>query len=66
MKKPDLFKKVYLFILTERERENMSMSGGGAEKRERERERERESQAGSTFSTEPNAGFNPMNHELMT
>ena len=44
------------------------MSGRGAE-RERERERENESEAGSRLravSTEPDAGLELTNHEIMT
>ena len=36
----------------------------GAE--EGQREKERGSQAGSTLSTEPDVGLDPMNHEIMT
>ena len=54
---------VYLF-LRETERERQSVSGGGAEQ-----EGDTESKAGSrlrTVSTEPNAGLEPMNCEIMT
>ena len=46
--------------------ERQSMSGGGAE---REREGDTESKAGSRLravSTEPDAGLDPMNSEIMT
>ena len=46
------------------ERERQSMSGGGAE-----REGDTESEADSrlwTVSTEPDAGLDPTNHEIMT
>ena len=52
------------FWQRERERERESMSGRGAE-----REGDPESKAGSrlcTVSTEPNAGLEPMNCEIMT
>ena len=48
------------------------MNGGGAEReteRERERERETESEASSRLwavSTEPDAGLEPTNREIMT
>ena len=47
-----------------RERERQTASGGGAE-----REGETESEAGSRFravSTEPGAGLEPTNREIMT
>ena len=53
----------YLF-LTERERETWSMSGGEAE-----REGDAESEAGSrlrAISTEPEAGLELMNREIVT
>ena len=49
----------FKFIYFERNRE--SVSGGGAE-----REGKRESQTGSMFSTEPNAGLDLTNCEIMT
>ena len=48
----------------ERERERQSVSGGGAEQ-----EGSTESKAGSRLpavSTEPDAGLEPTNHEVMT
>ena len=56
-----LFVNVYLLIL--RERKKVSMSGIGGE-----REGERESQASRVYSvsTEPDAGLDPRNHEIMT
>ena len=60
-----IFKNAYLFIYVERE--------GGREKEEqRERERQRQRQRKRIpsrlhdVSTEPNAGLNPTNHEIMT
>ena len=52
-----------MFIF-ERERERQSMSGGGAE-----REGDTEPEAGSRLwavSTEPDAGLEPTNREIMT
>ena len=59
-----------LKILFERERACMLEKGGGAEgererDRDRERERERERIA-SRLHTQPNAGPDPTNHEIMT
>ena len=45
----------------ERERERENMSGGVAEKG-----RERKPGRLHAVSTEPDAGLNPMNHEIMT
>ena len=42
-----------------RERERASRGG-------EERERKRESQAGSALSAQPDAGLEPINHEIMT
>ena len=53
------FLKIYLFL-----KERQSVSGGGAE-----RQGDTESEAGSRLqavSTEPNAGLEPMNPEIMT
>ena len=50
--------------MRERERERQNMSRGGAE-----RERDTESEAGSRLqpvSTEPDAGLEPTNHEIVT
>ena len=55
--------KVYFFILRERETETERASKGGAE---REMGREIIASRLCTLSTEPNAGFKPMNHEIMT
>ena len=52
------------FFERERQRQRQSVSGGGAE-----REGDTESEAGSRFragSTEPNAGLEPTNREIMT
>ena len=38
----------------------------GEKEREREGGRERIPSRFSAFSTEPNSGFEPMNHEIMT
>ena len=57
------FLNVYLLIF-ERERESVRASGGGAE-----REGDTESKAGSRLcavNTEPEAGLEPMKHEIMT
>ena len=57
------FPNVYLF-LRETERERQSVSGRGVE-----REGDTEPKAGSRLravSTEPDAGPEPMNHEIMT
>ena len=58
-----IFKKI-LMLIFERERKSESMSRGGAE-----REGDTDSKAGSRFwavSTEPDAGLEPTNGEIMT
>ena len=54
------FENVYLFILRGREREH---EWGGSE---REREREKIPSRLFTVSTEPDAGHEPTNREIMT
>ena len=54
----------FLFLKREKKREKDSMSGEGSE-----REGDTESEAGSRLwdvSTEPDAGLEPTNHEIMT
>ena len=57
----------FLIFIFERDREKQSMSRGGAE-REREREAHNLKQAPGSelFQEEPNAGLEPLDHEIMT
>ena len=60
----NFFEVLIYFRAKERERERENMSGGGTE-----REGDTESKAGSRLgavSTEPDAGLEPTNHEIMT